>query len=124
MKKLRAALLIVMLTVLTSCGPADWFFGIGEDGKQTEGTPPAEFFVDFIQALGPIGVLAAGAITTGGAVYAGNKRGQKPLAAVVAGVQKAKGQMSADDRAALVVLLKDNIPNRYHDTIKKIKDAI
>ena len=124
MRKLRMFLLAVTLTVLSSCAAADWFFGVDDNGNRTTTSPPSEFFIDFIQALGPVGLLASVGITTGGAAYVGNKKGQKPLTAVVAGIQKVKGDLEPGEKKALVGLLKKHIPNKYHKTIGKIKDAL
>lgn len=116
-------LLLVIALFLCSCTALDWVMGVDEKGKDKPGTPPIEYFSELIKELGPIGTLVTGVLTIGGTAYVSSKKHKGTLNAVIEGVQKAKGDMTDDDRANLVGLLKAHIPNKYHANIRKIKDT-
>ena len=121
MKKL---FIVLMLTILCGCGPINWFFGVDVEGKDKEGPAPFSFLADFLNNMGPLGILTTGILTVGGTAYVGVKKGQRVGDAVIAGVQKVRNEMKDEDSAALKAELKKMIPNKYHAAIKKVKDAL
>jgi hypothetical protein len=121
MKKL---LLVFVLTFCTSCAALNAFIGIDEKGNKTDETPPVKYLTEVLKAFGPLGVLGGGLVTAGAAAYSGHKRGEEKFEAVVDGVQKAKKEMTDEEREQLVLKLKEHIPNKYHGAIRKVKDRL
>lgn len=123
-KEIKFMFLIMILATLCSCAALDYVLGVDENGKDKEGTPPAYFIIELLQSVGPLGVAVAGALTVGGSAYVGRKRGQKVGDAVIAGVQKARNEMSPEESDSLKAELKKHIPNKFHEAIRKVKDTI
>lgn len=121
MKKILFAFIVI---TLCSCAALNSFLGIDDKGNKAEGTPPITYLTEVIKAFGPIGILIGGAVTAGGAAYVGNKKGHNKFAAIVAGIQKVKKDMTEGEKESLVAKLKEHIPNEYHSAIKKIKDKL
>ncbi|MCH7640998.1 hypothetical protein IID22_02285 [Patescibacteria group bacterium] len=121
MKKL---FVILMLIILCGCGPLNWVLGVDAEGKDKEGPAPFSFLADFLNNMGPLGILTTGVLTVGGTAYVGVKNGRRVGDAVIAGVQKARDDMKREDSNALRTRLRKFIPNKYHAAIKKVKDAL
>lgn len=122
MKKLLIT--IVLLTTLSGCTQVDWVLGINEDGTKIEGPAPVDYLTSILKAFGTAGGVAAGGVTLLGTAYVSNKRSKDPLKAVINGIQKAKEELDDGEKEYLVNALKKHIPNKYHATIKAIKDTL
>jgi len=114
----------LLIVTLTGCTQLDWVFGVDDKGNDKDGPAPMEYLTNLLKAFGTVGGVAAGGLSIAGTAYVSNKRSKDPLKAVINGIQKAKDELDDDEREFLVDSLKKHIPNKYHDTIKKIKDTL
>ena len=122
MKKITILFLFVLC--LSGCAWIDSLVGIDDKGNKVDNNPPISYITELLKGLGPIGILGSALTGMAATAYAGHKRGKKPFVAIVEGIQKTKEEMSSKDRTALVTLLKDKIPDKYHNAIRKVKDTI
>jgi len=135
MKIFKKLFFVSIMLLVCGCGFLDWALGVDEKGNDKDGIPPIDMFMEVVKQMGPIGTLISGALTIGGGVYVGHKRGkaknegklelaERGLKAVVHGVEKIKDDMSEDDKNDMNDLLKKKIPNEWHPVINKIRDTL
>lgn len=123
MKK-KIALLTVLLVFFTSCEIINDYLGIDNNGKQVNPKPPAMYVEKVLEAAGPVGLAVSTLLGMGGAAYVGNRKGKKPLEALVGGIQKVRNDLTDTQEKDLVKLLAKHTPNKYHKAIRKIKDTL
>lgn len=124
MNKLITITLLLTLVVLSGCEQVDWALGISPEGTKLPGPAPVDYLTELLGAFGTLGGVVAAGLGVAGTAYVANKKSKDPLKAIVAGIQKAKEELDDEEREYLVDSLKKHIPNKYHATIKKIKDTL
>lgn len=117
-------LVLTLILALTLTGCINEFLGIDDQGNKVTSQAPADYVAAVLRGLGPIGIAAAGALGIGGSAYVAHKKERSKLTAVVAGVQKFRDSLDEEESNEIKKELAKHIPNKYHGTIKKIKDNL